>query len=231
MTRKTVLSIEDNENDRRLIREALEPEGYQLHLAETGEEGLLMLEELQPDLVLLDLMLPGMDGLATCRQIRSFSQAPIIMLTAKADEVDKVIGLELGADDYLAKPFGVRELVARVRAMLRRTALQEQGGPVQKRLTFPGLEVDTTSRRVVIQGEEIALTPKEFDLLYCLASRPDQVFRRDKLMEKVWGYSPEGGDMRTVDTHIKRLRKKLEESHDVKWSIATVWGVGYKFQP
>jgi DNA-binding response OmpR family regulator len=230
MNKKTVLSIEDNENDRKLIRAALEQEGYQLHFAESGEEGLRLLEEVQPDLVLLDLVLPGMDGLATCRQIRAQSQAPVIMLTAKDEEVDKVIGLELGADDYLAKPFGTRELVARVRAMLRRMALLEQAGVSRRRLTLPALEVDVPTHTATVAGETVTLTPKEFDLLYCLASQPSRVFSREKLMEKVWGYQPEGSDLRTVDTHIKRLRRKLEESHQVPWSIATVWGVGYKFQ-
>ena len=230
MNKKTILSIEDTESDRQLIRAALEPEGYQLHFAGSGEEGLRLLEEVQPDLVLLDLMLPGMDGLATCRQIRSQSQAPVIMLTAKGEEVDNVIGLELGADDYLAKPFGVRELVARVRAMLRRMSMLEQTGISQRRLSLPGLEIDVPTRSVRVQGVQITVTPKEFDLLYCLASQPSRVFSREKLMEKVWGYQPEGNDLRTVDTHIKRLRRKLEEAHRVPWSIATVWGVGYKFQ-
>ena len=230
MNNKTILSIEDSETDRKLIRETLEPEGYQLYFAGSGEEGLGRLEEVQPDLILLDWVLPGMDGLATCRQIRSLSQAPIIMLSGKGEEVDKVIGLELGADDYLPKPFGPRELVARVRAMLRRMALLEQAGIAQRRLDLPGLEIDVPTRCVRVQGTAVTLTPKEFDLLYCLASQPGRVYSRDKLMEKVWGYQPEGGDLRTVDTHVKRLRRKLEESHAVSWSIVTVWGVGYKFQ-
>jgi two-component system response regulator ResD len=230
MDKKKILSIEDDEDQRKLIQETLEREGYEVHLAASGEEGVQMLDDLRPDLVLLDLMLPGMDGLAACRQIRSVTTAPIIMVTAKGDEVDKVIGLELGADDYLAKPFGLRELVARVRAMLRRMGVLEQAGLAQQRLNLPGLQIDVPARAVHVQNVAVTLTPKEFDLLYYLVSQPRHVFSRAKLMEKVWGYQPEGGDLRTVDTHIKRLRRKLEESHQVPWSIVTVWGVGYKFQ-
>jgi len=227
---KTILLIEDAESDQRLVRSILEPEGYNLHLAGDGEEGLRLLAEVQPDLVLLDLMLPGMDGLSVCRQIRSHSQVPVIMLTAKSEEVDKVIGLELGADDYISKPFGVRELVARVRAMLRRLEALDQVGTPLRHLSLPSLEIDLPTRTVHVEGKEIRFTPKEFDLLFHLVSQPGRVFTRGELMEKVWGHRPAGGDMRTVDTHIKRLRQKLEERYDVPWSIATVWGVGYKFQ-
>lgn len=230
MDHKKILSIEDDQTQAELIREALEREGYEVRVANAAEEGLRAVEEMRPDLILLDLMLPDMDGLAAAQQIRTLTGAPIIMVTAKAEEVDRVIGLELGADDYLGKPFGVRELVARVRAMLRRMVILEQAGAAQRKIVLPGLEIDVPTRTVLVQGEPVTMTPKEFDLLHCLASQPSRVFSREKLMDKVWGYVPESGDLRTVDTHIKRLRRKLEETHRVPWGIATVWGVGYKFQ-
>jgi len=226
----SVLIIEDSVTDQELIRGALEPEGYTLHFVASGEEGVRLLEQEQPDVVLLDVMLPGMDGLATCRQIRARSSVPLLMVTGKNDEVDRVIGLELGADDYLGKPFGLRELVARVRALLRRMDSLERVPLPQRHVSLPGLEIDLTTRAVLVNEVSIQLTPKEFDLLYALAGQPSRVFSREELMEKVWGYLPEDSDYRTVDTHVKRLRHKLEECHRVPWSIATVWGVGYKFQ-
>ncbi|MCE5241029.1 response regulator transcription factor [bacterium] len=229
MDKETVLLIEDHEADRKMVATALEKEGYRVEAVTTGEQGLEALAQQRPNLVLLDLMLPGMDGLEVCRQIRGKSDLPIIMISGKDDEVDKVVGLELGADDYITKPYGARELVARVRAMLRRTLMTEKAAAQKRRLSYPGLEVDLPTRTVECQGEAVHLTPKEFDLLYHLASHPRRVFRRDEIVEEVWGYAPSSGDLRTVDTHVKRLRKKLEEGRDVPWSLATVWGVGYRF--
>lgn len=225
-----ILIIEDNPQDRELAATVLEHEGYDVTVAETAEKGLELFETIHPSVVLLDLMLPGMDGLDVCRSIRAKHDVPIIMVTAKQEEVDKVVGLELGADDYIAKPYGPRELVARVRAMLRRSVLTEKATAQKRRLSFPMLEVDLPTRTAVVAGEEVHLTPKEFDLLFHLASQPRRVFTRQDIVQDVWGYEPPGGDMRTVDTHIKRLRKKLQEGRDVPWSIATVWGVGYKFE-
>jgi DNA-binding response OmpR family regulator len=229
MEKETILLIEDQEADRRLIGTALEREGYRVEEAATGEEGLAALTRQRPDLVLLDLILPGMDGLEVCRQIRAKSDLPIIMVTGRDEEVDKVVGLELGADDYITKPYGLRELVARVRAMLRRSTMTQKAAAHRRHLSYPGLEVDLPTRSVRCDGEDVHLTPKEFDLLYHLASHPREVFRREEIVEQVWGYPPANGDLRTVDTHVKRVRKKIEEGRDVPWSLATVWGVGYRF--
>jgi len=225
-----VLVIDDSEQDRELVGTLLEREGYEVEYAADGEAGLEMLDSVQPNLILLDVMLPGVDGLEVCRRVRSKQEVPIIMLTGREDEVDKVVGLELGADDYIVKPYGPRELIARVRAMLRRTVITERASAQKKRLSYPGVDIDLPTRSVTVEGEIVHLTPKEFDLLFHLASRPRRVFTREEIVEDVWGYSPPGGDLRTVDTHVKRLRKKLEEGRDVPWSLATVWGVGYKFE-
>lgn len=230
MAKRTVLLIEDNESDQRLAQAALGNEGYQVLIAPSAEEGLRLYEEAEPDLVLLDLVLPGMDGLAACRQLRARTQVPIMMLTAKGEEVDKVIGLELGADDYLPKPYGTRELVARVRALLRRMETFEHLTVPQRHLSLPQMEIDLPTRSVRVAGQDVTMTPKEFDLLYFLASQPGRVFKREEIMEKVWGYRPRDESYRTVDTHVKRLRQKIEERYEVPWTIATVWGVGYKFQ-
>lgn len=229
MERSRILLIEDNLQDQTIVTTALKAEGYVVQVAETGEAGLDALQEQEPDLVLLDLILPGIDGLEVCRQIRGSYDIPVIMLTAKDEEVDMVVGLELGADDYVTKPFSIRGLIARVRAILRRTVLDQYTTANQQHLEFPGLEIDLPRRTVEIKGEQVHLTPKEFDLLYFLASAPGTVFTREDIIRKVWGYELVDGDLRTVDTHIKRLRTKLEESFDVPWSIATVWGVGYRF--
>ncbi len=230
MGRPTVLYIEDEEAACKEVSEALSVEGFEVICASTGAEGLEEARRLKPDLILLDLVLPEMDGLEVCRQVRSELNTPIIMLTIKGDEVDRVVGLEIGADDYIPKPFSPRELVARVRAMLRRSSLIKEAAERQKTLTFPGLEIDLPTRTVKVEEEAVHLTPKEFDLLYHLASQPRHVFSREEILEQVWGYSTRGGDLRTVDTHIKRLRKKLQDGRgDQPWSLATVWGVGYKF--
>jgi len=229
MEKETILLIEDQDSDCQLIGMALEREGYRVASAATGEEGLAALTHQGPDLVLLDLVLPGMDGLEVCRQIRAKSDLPIIMVTGRDEEVDKVVGLELGADDYITKPYGLRELVARIRATLRRSIMTKKAAAQRRHLSYPGLEIDLPTRSVQCDGQDVHLTPKEFDLLYHLASHPRHVFRREEIVEEVWGYPPANGDLRTVDTHVKRLRKKIEEGRVVPWSLATVWGVGYRF--
>lgn len=230
MEKEIVLLIEDDEADCQIVTSALERDGYQVRCASTGEEGLDLIAQEPPNLVILDLILPGMDGLEVCRQIRSRSDVPLIMVTARDEEIDKVVGLELGADDYLTKPFSARELVARVHAALRRSLMTEKASAQKRRITYPMLDIDLPTRSVSCQGETIHLTPKEFDLLYHLSSQPRRVFRREEIVEEVWGYSPQSGDLRTVDTHIKRLRRKLQEGREVPWSLSTVWGVGYKFE-
>ncbi len=230
MSNETILFVEDDPQDQTIVTAALENEGYAVDVAATGEEALAYLQEQQPGLVVLDLILPGMDGLEVCRQIRIHHDLPVIMLTAKDDEVDRVVGLELGADDYVTKPFSIRELVARVRALLRRTIFTQRAVAHKQHLSYPGLELDLPTRILEVNSEQVHLTPKEFDLLYFLAGDPGAVFTREDIIRTVWGYEPVGGDLRTVDTHVKRLRSKLEESFEVPWRIATVWGVGYRFQ-
>lgn len=228
--RKRILIVEDSESDAKLMTASLEPEGYETRVEDNGNTAPDAFSEFNPDLVILDIMLQeGPDGFELCRQFRSRGDVPIIIVSAKSEEVDAVVGLELGADDYIIKPFRPREFVARVRAMLRRAVFTERAEAQKKHLSFPGLEIDLPTRSVIVQGEEVHLTPKEFDLLFKLASSPRRVFTREELMEQVWGYQTPGGDLRTVDTHIKRLRKKLEEERDVAWSLSTVWGVGYRF--
>ncbi len=230
MGRQTVLYLEDEESACREVSQALTVEGFEVVCVGNGKDGVDEAKRLKPDLILLDLILPEMDGLQVCRQIRADLNTPIIMLTVKGDEVDRVVGLEIGADDYIAKPFSPRELVARVRAMLRRSALIREAADRKKTLAFPGLDVDLPTRTVKVDTDIVHLTPKEFDLLYHLASQPRHVYSREEILEQVWGYTTRGGDLRTVDTHIKRLRKKLQEERgDHPWSLATVWGVGYKF--
>ncbi len=228
--KERIILIEDNAQDQTIVTSALEYEGYEVDTADTGEEGLAILQRQQANLVILDLILPGMDGLEVCRQVRANYDLPVIMLTAKDDELDMVVGLEVGADDYITKPFSIREFVARVRALLRRAVISERTAAHEQHLSFPGLEIDLPAHRVEVNGEQVHLTPKEFDLLYFLSSEPSTVFSRQEIIQKVWGYESASGDLRTVDTHIKRLRNKLEESFEVPWRIGTVWGVGYRFQ-
>ena len=185
-------------------------------------------EHFRPDLILLDLMLPGMDGYQVCREIRHTSDVPIIMLSAKGETFDKVLGLELGADDYIIKPFDSKELVARVKAVLRRFHVkQPAAAPNEKCVSYPDLTINLTNYSVIYMNERVDMPPKELELLYFLASSPNQVFTREQLLDHIWGYEYIG-DTRTVDVHIKRLREKIKD-HD-KWSIATVWGIGYKFE-
>ncbi|NCB04247.1 MAG: response regulator transcription factor [Clostridia bacterium] len=221
---KTILVIEDDGNIRELLRLYLEQEGYAVETAQDGLEGMRTFKRIHPDLVLLDLMMPLMDGTQVIREIRASSKTPVIMLTAKGETFDKVAGLELGADDYITKPFEMRELIARVRAVLRRF----DKGDTPKKLEFDNLIIDKESYNIVVKGEKMEIPPKEIELLYFLASSPNRVFTRAQLLDDVWGFDY-FGDTRTVDVHVKRLREKLQGVSD-RWEIKTVWGVGYKFE-
>jgi len=223
---KKALIIEDDGNIAELLRLYLEKDGFEVHIAVDGAKGVTMCDALEPDLVLLDIMLPLMDGWQVCREIRETSKVPIIMLTAKGETFDKVSGLEMGADDYIVKPFEVKELMARVHAVLRRSEPDE--GVDEKKLTFDKLVVNLDSYELNVDGKRVDTPPKEMELLYHLASSPNRVYTRNQLLDEVWGFDY-FGDSRTVDVHIKRLREKLEGVSEL-WSLKTVWGVGYKFE-
>ena len=228
VTKQKILIVDDDNNIAELISLYLTKECFETRIVNDGEQALKDFASFQPDLILLDLMLPGIDGYQVCREIRHTSDVPIIMLSAKGETFDKVLGLELGADDYIIKPFDTKELVARVRAVLRRFQ-PKQAAVVsdEKCATYPDLIVNLTNYSVTYMGKQVDMPPKELELLYFLASSPNQVFTREQLLDHVWGYEYVG-DTRTVDVHIKRLRAKLPGKNS--WSIATVWGVGYKFQ-
>ncbi len=222
----SVLVVEDDKNIRELLQLYLEKEGYAVTLAEDGGQGLTKFRAIRPDLVLLDVMMPVMDGWAVCRAIRAEAQTPIIMLTAKGETDDKVAGLRSGADDYITKPFEMREVLARVEAVLRRT----DRGHAEKtrRLEFDSLVVDMDTFELIVRGKKVDTPPKEMELLFFLASSPNRVYTRNQLLDEVWGFDY-FGDSRTVDVHVKRLREKLEGVSQ-QWSLKTVWGVGYKFE-
>ena len=221
-----VLVVEDDNNIAELLRLYLQKDGFEVSHAADGGKAVEMAKEIQPDLVLLDIMLPVMDGWQVCREVRKFSDKPIIMLTAKGETFDKVLGLELGADDYVVKPFDAKEVVARVKAVLRRSA----GGPATdiKQVEYDKLKINLTNYELWVDGKRIDTPPKELELIYHLASNPNRVFTRDQLLDEVWGFDYYG-DSRTVDVHVKRLREKLEGVSD-KWELKTVWSVGYKFE-
>jgi DNA-binding response OmpR family regulator len=223
-----VLVIDDEENVCELITLYFEKGGYEVICSGAGAEGIDTVRSQKPDIVILDLMLPDMDGLDVCREIRRTSSVPLIMLTARVDEVDRVLGLEMGADDYVTKPFSPRELLARVKAVLRRAAYVPSPDE-QQVLNLPGLSVSRISREVIVGDERVELTPKEFDLLWYLATNRNRVFTREQLLEQVWAYQEFYGDERTVDQHIKRLRRKIE-TEGSPCRITTIWGVGYKFE-
>ena len=221
-----ILLVDDDPNIRQMVNLYLQKEGFEVMMADRGDEALKMFKASPPNLILLDIMLPGMDGWQVCREVRKISNIPIIMLTAKDETFDKVLGLELGADDYVAKPFDMKELVARIKAVSRR--FQAADAP-EKELVFPGLTININQYTVMYMGKELEMPPKELELLYFLASHPGMVFTREQLLEQVWGYDY-FGDSRTVDVHVKRLREKLTEGEKLGWQIKTVWGVGYKFE-
>ncbi|MBR5792549.1 MAG: response regulator transcription factor [Ruminiclostridium sp.] len=224
MARK-VLIVEDDNNIAELVNLYLKKEGYETMVADDGGKALEFYRAFRPDLVLLDIMLPVMDGWSVCAKIRETDSTPIIMLTAKGETIDKVAGLEMGADDYMVKPFEMKELLARVHAVLRRLGDEEVKA---RRLTFDGLVINLDSYELEVKGTRIDTPPKELELLFHLASSPNRVFTRNQLLDEVWGFDY-FGDSRTVDVHIKRLREKLEGVSD-QWSLKTVWGVGYKFE-
>lgn len=227
--KQKILVVDDDVNIAELISLYLVKECYDTRMVHDGEEALQVFEQYQPNLILLDLMLPGIDGYQVCREIRTKSNVPIIMLSAKGEIFDKVLGLELGADDYMIKPFDSKELVARVKAVLRRyqPAKQEQPSPDIKCVEYPDLTINQTNYSVIYCGKTIDMPPKELELLYFLASSPNQVFTREQLLDHIWGYEYIG-DTRTVDVHVKRLREKIKDH--ASWSLATVWGIGYKFE-
>lgn len=226
MTTEKILVVDDDVNICELLRLYLEKDGYSVIIVNDGMEAISAFQDSKPDLVLLDIMLPKLDGWQVCREIRKTSDTPIIMLTAKGETFDKVLGLELGADDYVVKPFDAKEVVARVKAVLRRTG----GNPTEtvKEVRYDKLVINLTNYELRVNGEQIDTPPKELELIYHLASNPNRVFTRDQLLDEVWGFDYYG-DSRTVDVHVKRLREKLEGVSD-KWMLKTVWGVGYKFE-
>ncbi len=230
MLHSRILVVDDEPNVLELVSLYLSREGFSVETAADGKAAVQAFDELRPDLVVLDLMLPEMDGWEVCRTIRGKSQAPIIMLTARTDDLDRIIGLEMGADDYLPKPFNPRELVARVKAVLRRTRSTAGSSEQSDLLRFPMLDVDKNRHAANLAGQEIPLTPKEFDLLWALASHSGRTFTREELLEHIWGYDFFGDD-RTIDVHIKRLRRKLEPDGHPYHYIHTVWGVGYRMEP
>lgn len=221
-----IMVVDDDQNICELLRLYLEKEGFETVLANSGRSALELFEKENPDLILLDIMLPELDGWQVCREIRKKSQCPIIMLTAKGEVFDKVLGLELGADDYVVKPFEAKEVVARIKAVLRR--LGKNGDEPVKEVKFDKLSINLTNYELKVNGVQVDTPPKEMELIFHLASNPNRVFTRDQLLDEVWGFDYYG-DSRTVDVHVKRLREKLEGVSE-KWALKTVWGVGYKFE-
>lgn len=229
VSKQKILIVDDDVNIAELISLYLTKECYDTHMVHDGEEALQVYEQYDPNLILLDLMLPGIDGYQVCREIRAKSNLPIIMLSAKGEIFDKVLGLELGADDYIMKPFDSKELVARVKAVLRRYQPVKTVAPIAniKCVEYPDLIINQSNYSVIYRGHPIDMPPKELELLYFLASSPNQVFTREQLLDHIWGYEYIG-DTRTVDVHVKRLREKIKDHKS--WSLATVWGIGYKFE-
>jgi len=225
---KKVLIVEDDSNIAELLNLYLEKEGFDPQVASDGGKGVELFRSFHPDLVLLDIMLPVMDGWSVLKKIRETDKTPVIMLTAKGELSDKVQGLEGGADDYIVKPFEMKEVLARIHAVLRRFGGDEEGNGGEKKLSFDKLVINLDSYELIVDGKRIDTPPKELELLYHLAASPNRVFTRNQLLDEVWGFDY-FGDSRTVDVHIKRLREKLEGVSD-QWSLKTVWGVGYKFE-
>ncbi|MBQ8859880.1 MAG: response regulator transcription factor [Ruminococcus sp.] len=226
MNNGKILIVDDDTNICELLRLYIEKEGYSTAIAYDGIQALELFNKEQPNLVLLDIMMPKLDGWQVCREIRKTSDCPIIMITAKGEVFDKILGLELGADDYVVKPFEAKEVVARVRAVLRRTGVFEE--ETVKEVNWDKLSINLTNYELKVNGEQVDTPPKEMELLYHLASNPNKVFTRDQLLDQVWGFEYYG-DSRTVDVHVKRIREKIDGVSD-KWELRTVWGVGYKFE-
>ncbi len=226
MANEKILVVDDDQNIRELLRLYLIKEGYTVVLAGDGEQALELYSAEKPDMVLLDVMMPKLDGWETCRRLRKLGDTPVIMLTAKGETFDKVLGLELGADDYVVKPFDSKEVVARIKAVLRRCT--GTGASTEGVIEFDNLRLDMNSYELRVKGNVVEAPPKELELLNCLASHPNRVYTRDQLLDEVWGFEYYG-DSRTIDVHVKRLREKLAGASD-KWELKTVWGVGYKFE-
>ncbi len=226
MQKEKILIVDDEKNICDLLRMYLEKEGYAVAMAHNGVDAVSMFSSENPDLVLLDVMLPGLDGWQVCREIRKVSEKPIIMLTAKDEVFDKVLGLELGADDYVTKPFDTKEIIARIKAVLRRTSAVKESEI--KEVKYDKLSVNLTNYELKVDGQVVDTPPKELELIYYLASNPDRVFTRDQLLDDVWGFDYYG-DSRTVDVHIKRLRDKLKGVSE-EWELRTIWSIGYKFE-
>lgn len=226
MSSGKILVVDDDTNICELLRLYMEKDGYVVSIANDGEAAVRAFNEINPDIVILDIMLPKLDGWQVCREIRKTSDKPIIMVTAKGETFDKVLGLELGADDYVVKPFDTKEIMARIKAVLRRTATSPE--EESKQVDYEDLSINLTNYEMKVKGEIISTPPKELELVYHLASNPNRVFTRDQLLDEVWGFDYYG-DSRTVDVHVKRLREKLEGVSS-KWELKTVWGVGYKFE-
>ncbi len=224
--KKKVLIVDDDTNICELLRLYIDKDGFDVAIANTGTQALKLFEQEKPDLIMLDIMLPELDGWQVCREIRKTSQVPIIMLTAKGEVFDKILGLELGADDYVVKPFEAKEVVARIHAVLRRTNSAE--APNIKEVTWDKLSINLTNYELKVDGVQVDTPPKEMELLYHLAGNPNRVFTRDQLLDEVWGFDYYG-DSRTVDVHVKRLREKID-GVSPQWELKTVWGVGYKFE-
>lgn len=227
ITDKKVLIVDDEKNICELIRLYVEKEGYKTAFAYDGEQAISVFNEEKPDIILLDVMMPKKDGWQVCREIRAKSNVPVIMLTAKGETIDKVLGLEFGADDYIVKPFEPKELIARIKAVLRRYNSGGKPEEESKEISYEGLTINQTTYEVFLDGKPVEMPPKEFELLYFLAKNPNKVFTRNQLLDEVWGYEF-FGDSRTVDVHIKRIREKIENA-DRPWKLKTVWSVGYKF--
>ena len=223
-----ILIVDDDTNICELLRLYIEKEGFTAFIANDGEAALKLFEEASPDLILLDVMLPGLDGWQVCREIRSKSDCPIIMLSAKGEVFDRVLGLDLGADDYVVKPFETKEVVARIKAVLRRSSQNDEKQNENRAVAYENLSINLTNYELKVNGVQVDTPPKEMELIYHLAANPNRVFTRDQLLDEVWGFDYYG-DSRTVDVHVKRLREKLEGVSD-KWALKTVWGVGYKFE-
>lgn len=227
MSAEKILVVDDDKNICELLRLYLEKEGYSVILCHDGQEAVVKFNALNPDMILLDIMLPSLDGWQVCREIRKKSNVPIIMLTAKGETFDKVLGLELGADDYVVKPFDTKEIVARIKAVLRRISQSTQNEE-SKEVVYDKLVVNMTRYELKVNNKVVDTPPKELELLFHLASNPNRVYTRDQLLDEVWGFEYYG-DSRTIDVHVKRLREKLEGISE-KWALKTVWGVGYKFE-